>query len=78
MAHLHLVAVNELTLEVAVDLVQVQTVVAAEQRLDELNVLTYLVDGAGTAGIVACGLNTTGEGLIALEADNIVGLPAMQ
>ena len=73
-----LVAVDELATEVAVDLVEVQTVVAGDERLDELDVLTHLVDVTGTAGIVASGLDATREGVVALEAHHIVGLPAVQ
>ena len=42
------------------------------------NILTQLVDVACLTGIVSCGLNTTRGSLIALEADNIVSLPAVQ
>ena len=78
MANLHLVAIDELAAEVTVDFVQVQTVITCQQGLHEFNVLAHLVDVACTAGIVTCGLNATAEGIVALKAYHIVGLPAMQ
>ena len=73
-----LVAVDELAAEVTIDLVEVQAVVAAEQGLHKLNVLANLVDGAGAAGIVTSGLDTAREGFIALETDDVIGLPAVE
>ena len=52
-----LVAVDELSTEVTIDLVQIQTMVTSEQRLHELDVLTNLIDVTGTARIVTRGLN---------------------
>ena len=54
-----LVAVDELSTEVTVDLMQIQTMVTSEQRLHELDVLTNLIDVTGTARIVTRGLNAT-------------------
>ena len=76
--HFYLVAIDELAAEVAIDLMEIEAVVTGDEGLDELDVLTYLVDVAGTAGIVTCGLDTSGEGLVALETDYIVGLPAVE
>ena len=76
--HFHLVAVDKLSAEVTVDFVQVQAVVAGQQRLHKLDVLSHLVDVAGAAGIVACGLNATTEGIVALEAHHVVCLPAVE
>ena len=76
--HLDLVAVDELASEVAVYLVQVQAVLSCQQSLDELDVLAHLVDVAGTAGIVSCGLYAARERFVPLEAHHVVGLPAVQ
>ena len=54
-----LIAVDKLSTEVTVDLMQIQAVVTSEQRLHELDVLTNLIDVTGTARIVTCGLNAT-------------------
>ena len=78
MLNFYLVAINELTTEVTVYLMKVQTMVTSKQSLYKLNVLTHLVDGACAAGVVTGGLDAAGESLVALEADNIVGLPAVQ
>ncbi len=50
----HLVAVNELAVELTVDFVEVQTVSTCEQSLHLLDVLTQFVDVASLAGIVTC------------------------
>ena len=78
MLHAALVAVDELAAEVAVDFVEVQSVVAAEQCLDELDVLPHLVDGACASGVVACGLDAARESFVSLEAHHVVGLPAVE
>ena len=54
-----LVAVDELSTEVTIDLVQIQAVVTGQQCLHELDVLTNLIDVTGTARIVTRGLNAT-------------------
>ena len=56
MLHLHLVAIDELSAEVAINLMQVETMVAGKQRFDEGDVLPHLIDVAGAPRIVACGL----------------------
>ena len=73
-----LVAVHELAAEVAVDLVEVQAVVARDEALREFDVGPDLVDVAGAARIVAGGLDAAGEACGALETDHVVGLPAVQ
>ena len=78
MAGLHLVAVHELTAEVAINLVEVQAVVASEQALGEGHVRTYLFYVAGASRIIARGLNAAAQGFVALETHHIVGLPAVQ
>ena len=78
MLHLHLVTVNELSSEITVDLVEVQTVVTAQKGLYKLNILAHLVDVTSTAWVVAGGLDSAAEGLVTLEAHHIVGLPAME
>ena len=78
MLWLDLVAVHESVLEIAVDFVQVQPVAARDEALRKLDVGAHLFDVAGPSGIVAGGLDAAGEGLAALEAHHIVGLPAMQ
>ena len=54
-----LIAVDKLSTEVTVDLMQIQAVVTSEQRLHELDVLTNLIDVTGAARIVTRGLNAT-------------------
>ena len=76
--HAHLVAVDELAAEVAVDFMKVDALCASEQRVDELKVGAHLVDGAGTTGVVTRGLDAAREAGVALEAHHIVGLPAVQ
>ena len=76
---LDLVAVDLLAAEVAVDGVDVQTMVTGEQRLDLFDVLADLLDVAGLARIVARSLNTSGELAVGiLETGHVVGLPAVQ
>ena len=76
--HFYLVAIHELSSEVTVDLVEVQTVVTAKEGLYKLNILAHLVDVTCTTRVVACGLDTAAEGFVTLEAHHIVGLPAME
>ena len=76
--YLHLVTIHELTAEVSIDLMEVQTVVTGDEGLHELDVLTHLVNITGTTRVIAGGLNATREGFVALKADHIVGLPTMQ
>jgi hypothetical protein len=76
--YLHLVAIYELASEVTIDLVEVQTMITSDEGLYEFDVLTHLVDVTGTTRIVSCGLNTTTEGLVALETYDVVCLPAVQ
>jgi len=74
----HLVAVNELASEVAIDLVEVQAVVAGEQALGEADVGSHFLDVAGASGVVARCLYASAEGFVALETHHVVSLPAMQ
>ena len=78
MAGLHLVAIHLLALEISINLMEVQTMVACDERLHELDVLAHLVNVAGTARIVASGLDTAREGIVTFETHYIVGLPAVQ
>ena len=73
-----LVAVHELAAEVAVDFVEVHAVVAGKEGLDEFEVAPDFVDVAGASGVVAGGLDAAGKGLVPLEADDVVGLPAVE
>src|SRR5690606_30620687 len=77
-ARLDGVALDRLSAEVAVDRVQIEAVPTGQQLVNEFEVLTQLVDGAGLAGIVAGGLDAAGErGVGALETADIVALPAV-
>ena len=78
MLYAHLVAVNKLVAKLSVGLMEVKAQSTGEQRCHLVNILAQLVDVACLTGIVSCGLNTTRGSLIALEADNIVSLPAVQ
>ena len=78
MLNFYLVAVHELTSKVTIDFVKIQTVVTCDEGLHEFDVLAYLVDITGASRIVACCLNTTTQGIVALKTDHIIGLPAMQ
>ena len=78
MLHLHFITIDELSTEITIDLMEVQTVVARNKGLDELDVLTYLVDITGTSRIVSCGLNAAREGVVTLETHHIIRLPAVQ
>ena len=57
---------------------QVDTLRACEQGVDELEVGAHLVDGAGATRVVARGLDAAREASLALEAHHVVGLPAVQ
>ena len=72
-----LVAVDELAAEVAVDLVQVQTVGSRDQALGLEDVGAELVDVAGLAGEVSGSLDASGEVSGAFEAGYVVSLPAV-
>lgn len=78
MFYLHLVAVDKLTAEVAVGLVQIETMITCQQTFGEQYISAYLVDVTGTTGIVACRLNTASQCLIAFETYHVVCLPAVQ
>ena len=54
----HLVAVDELSSKVTIDLMEVYTVITGKQGLHKLKVSADLIDVAGTTRIVACGLDT--------------------
>ena len=74
-----LVAVYFLTSEIAVDGVDVQTVVTREQGFHLFDVLAHFVDVAGFAGIVTGSLDTAGELSVGVfETGHVVGLPAVQ
>ena len=57
----NLVAVNELALEVAVDFVEIEAVLAGNERHGIENVVTQFIYVAGFAGIVAVDLYSAGE-----------------
>ena len=57
----YLVAVYKLAAELSVNLVEVEAMVACEQGLYFLYILTQLVDVACLAGVIACGLDATGK-----------------
>src|SRR5574344_1321426 len=78
MLHFYLIAVYKLSTEVAVCFVQIEAMFSCQQALHKFDISTHFVDVAGSAGIVASSLYATRKGFIALEADNIIGLPAMQ
>ena len=78
MLDFYLVAIYKLALEIAIDFVEVQTMVACDKGLYELYILTYLIDITCTARVVSCSLNTSREGIVTLETYHIVGLPTMQ
>ena len=75
---LYLVAVYELSAKLAVGLVEIETEGTAEQREHFIDILAQLLDVAGASRIVARSLNAAGSSLSPVEADDIVGLPAMQ
>ena len=52
--------------------------VTGDEGLYELEVLAYLIDVAGAAGIVSGGLDTAGQSAFALESDDVVSLPAVK
>ena len=76
--HLYLITIHELTAEVSIDLMEVQTVITGDEGLHEFNVFAYLIYITGTTGIVACGLDATRQGVVALKTNYVVCLPAMQ
>ena len=79
MLGLHLVAVDELAAELAVDLVEVQAVPAGNERLGLEDVGAQLLDVAGLAGVVARGLNAAREvAALVFEARHVVRLPAVE
>jgi hypothetical protein len=57
---------------------EIDAVVSGEESLDELEVGADFLDITGASGVVAGGLDASGERSHALEASDIVGLPAMQ
>ena len=75
----HLVAVDELAAELAVDFVEVQAVLAGNERLGLEDVGTQFLDVAGLAGVVARGLDAAREvAALVLEARHVVRLPAVE
>ena len=61
MTRLDLVPIHTLSLEIPIGLVQAQAVCAGNEALRLQDVLTQLLDRAGTTGIVTRHLNTTGQ-----------------
>ena len=55
--HAHLIAVDELASEVAVDFMQVDALCTSEQRVDELEVSTHFIDSASATWVVASSLD---------------------
>ena len=78
MLDFHLVAIHELSAEIAVYLMEIQAVIAGEEALGESYVSPHFFYVAGTAGIVSCGLDASAQSFVALETDYIVCLPAME
>jgi len=76
--HLNLVAVNKLSAEFSVGLVQVQTEGSGKERFHLINILAQLIDIASLSRIVSCGLDTARCCHVALKADNVVCLPAVE
>ena len=58
---LDLVPIHTLSLEIPIGLVQAQAVCAGNETLCFQDVLTQLLDCAGTTGLVTCHLNTTSQ-----------------
>ena len=79
MPGLHLVAVDRLAAELAVDLVQVQAVRTGNERLGLEDVGTQLFDVAGFARVVARSLDAAREvAAPVFEARHVVRLPAVE
>ena len=75
----HLVTVNHLALEIAVDFVQIQTVVARDKALGLQDVRTQFVNVAGRTGEVAGTLYAAAQcSGLNLETFYVIGLPAVQ
>ena len=62
MVYFYFVTVNELPTEVTVNLMQVQTVVACDEGLHKLDVLSHLIDVPRTSRVVARSLYASREG----------------
>ena len=74
-----LIAVYLLTAEVAVDGVDVQTVITRQQAFHLFDVFAHFFDVAGFAGIVAGSLNTARKLAVRVfETGYVVRLPAVQ
>ena len=74
----HLVAVDELSLKVAVYFMEIEAVLAGDERHGIENVVTQFLDIAGFAGIVAVYLYSSGKTPFAcLETGNVICLPAV-
>ena len=79
MPGLHLVAVDRLAAELAVDLMQVQAVRTGNERLGLEDVGTQLFDVAGFARVVARGLDAARKvAAPVFEARHVVRLPAVE
>ncbi len=73
----NLVPVYELSLEVTVDLVQIQSVSTGNKTLGLENVRAELLNVAGLTRIIACRLNSSSEVSCAFKTCNVISLPAM-
>ena len=79
MFYLHLVAVDEPAAELAVDLVQIQTMRTGDVAGSLENVGAQLPDVTGLARIVAGGLNAARQlAVLIFESGHVVRLPAVQ
>ena len=72
-----LVTVNELSTEVTIDFMEVETMVSCYQGFYKFDVLSDLVNVSGSSWIVSRGLYATAQGIVALKSHYIVSLPAM-
>ena len=73
----HLIAVYELPAEITIYFMKIQPVLPSQQTLYEKDVPAYFLYVSGTPRIVPRCLNSYGERFDTLEADHVVGLPAM-
>ena len=78
MFRLDLVPIDKLATEVAINLVEVKSVITCEKALRKSHIGTHLIDVAGTTRIVTRRLDSTTQGFIPFEAHHIIRLPAMQ